>query len=188
MSQVFDSGSIFVTFFLRTLLILYIRNCVTCMCDKNINFCATVHVAYVWCIAFLLRKDDSKATPIPSISDSQTMKKNPFKVFYTIICALHCLQCFDAVGWVAGRASACKKLSCSMLAWLCVWSRCRFASLHIAPNRSPCQHPTSHFLQAGCHCHSLPLAPENPDWFYLPDFTFLVPAHPGSPRQNPRGP
>jgi len=39
-----------------------------------------------------------------------------------------------------------------------------------------------------CHCHSLTLAPVNPDWFYLPGFTFLVPAHPGSHRQNPRGP
>jgi len=28
--------------------------------------------------------------------------------------------------------------------------------------------------------HSLSLAPGNPDWF-----TFLVPAHPGSPGQNP---
>ena len=35
-----------------------------------------------------------------------------------------------------------------------------------------------------CHCHSLSLAPVNPDWFYLPGFTFLVPAHPGSPGQN----
>jgi len=39
-----------------------------------------------------------------------------------------------------------------------------------------------------CHCHSLSLAPVNPDWFYLPGFTFLVPAHPDSPGQNPRGP
>jgi len=31
------------------------------------------------------------------------------------------------------------------------------------------------------------LAAANPDWFYLPGFTFLVPAHPGSPGQNPRG-
>jgi len=38
------------------------------------------------------------------------------------------------------------------------------------------------------HCHSLSLAPVNPDWFYLPGVTFLVPAHLGSPRQNPRGP
>jgi len=27
-----------------------------------------------------------------------------------------------------------------------------------------------------------------PDWFYLPCGTFLVSAHPGCPRQNPRGP
>ena len=38
-----------------------------------------------------------------------------------------------------------------------------------------------------CHCHSLSLAPVNPDWFYLPGFTFLVPAHPDSPGQNPWG-
>ena len=35
---------------------------------------------------------------------------------------------------------------------------------------------------------SLYLAPVNPDWFYLPCFTFLMPTYPGSPRQNPRGP
>ena len=28
----------------------------------------------------------------------------------------------------------------------------------------------------------------NPDWFYLPGFTFLVPDHPGSTGHNPRGP
>jgi len=28
----------------------------------------------------------------------------------------------------------------------------------------------------------------NPDWFYFPGFTFLVPAHLGSPGQNTRGP
>ena len=35
----------------------------------------------------------------------------------------------------------------------------------------------------------LPLshAPVNPDWFYLPSFTFLVPAHPDSPGQSPGG-
>jgi len=37
------------------------------------------------------------------------------------------------------------------------------------------------------HCHSLSLAAVNPDLFYLPDFTFLVPAHLGSHGQNPRG-
>jgi len=33
-----------------------------------------------------------------------------------------CLQCFDAVGWVAGRASGLQKLSGEVLAWLSVWS------------------------------------------------------------------
>jgi len=27
--------------------------------------------------------------------------------------------------------------------------------------------------------------PVNPDWFFIPGFTFLVPVHPGSPGQNP---
>jgi len=40
-------------------------------------------------------------------------------------------------------------------------------------------------LPSRCHCHSLSLAPVNPDWFTLPGFTFLVPAHPGSPGQIP---
>jgi len=31
------------------------------------------------------------------------------------------------------------------------------------------------------------IAPVHPDWFYLPSFTVLVPAHPGSPGQNPGG-
>jgi len=34
-----------------------------------------------------------------------------------------CLQCFDAVGWVAGRASGRKKLSDVVLVWLSVWSK-----------------------------------------------------------------
>jgi len=32
------------------------------------------------------------------------------------------------------------------------------------------------------------LAPVNPDWFYLSGFTFLVPAHPGSPGHSPGEP
>jgi len=36
-----------------------------------------------------------------------------------------------------------------------------------------------HKWPSWCHCHSLSLASVNPDWFYLPAFTFLVPAHPG---------
>ena len=38
---------------------------------------------------------------------------------YFILISL-CLQCFDAVGWVTGRALACKKLSGWVLAWLSV--------------------------------------------------------------------
>ena len=35
---------------------------------------------------------------------------------------------------------------------------------------------------------SLAVAPVNPDWFYLPGFTILLPAHSGSPGQNPEEP
>jgi len=53
------------------------------------------------------------------------------------------------------------------LAWLSVWGKVQI-----------CIWPS------WCHCQSLSLAPVNPDWFYLPGFTFLVQAHLGSPRQN----
>jgi len=43
-------------------------------------------------------------------------------------------------------------------------------------------------ILSGARCSFAPsLAPVNPDWFYLPGFTFLVPAHPGSPGHSPRG-
>jgi len=67
-------------------------------------------------------------------------------------------------GWKGIRPV--KKLSGRMLAWLCVLI---MVQICIWPN--------------WCHCHSLSLAPVNPDWFYFPGFTFLVPAHLGSPRQ-----
>jgi len=54
------------------------------------------------------------------------------------------------VGWQEGHP-ACKKLSDGMLAWLPVWGEVQIC---IWPSR--------------CHCHSLSLAPVNPDWFYLP--------------------
>jgi len=59
----------------------------------------------------------------------------------------------DAAGWVVGRAPACKNLSGGMLAWLSVWGDVQIC---IWPSR--------------CHCHSLSVAPVNPDWFYLPGF------------------
>jgi len=48
---------------------------------------------------------------------------------YVISVYMICLQCFDAVGWAAGRTSGCKKLSGGVLAWLsvsgevqiCIW-------------------------------------------------------------------
>ena len=49
-----------------------------------------------------------------------------------------CLQCFDAVGWAAGRASGLKKLSGGVLAWL---SLCSEVQTCIRPS--------------WCHCHSL---------------------------------
>jgi len=43
-----------------------------------------------------------------------------------------------------------KKLNGGVLAWLSVWGEVQI-----------CIWPSS------CHCHSLSLAPVNPDWFYL---------------------
>ena len=51
------------------------------------------------------------------------------------------LYCFDAVGWAAGRALACKKLSGGVPSWLSVWSEMQ-----------TCIWPS------WCHCHSLSLA------------------------------
>jgi len=47
-----------------------------------------------------------------------------------------------------------------MLTWLSVWVKVQI-----------CIWPS------WCHCHSLSLSPVNPDWIYLPGFTFLVPVH-----------
>jgi len=58
----------------------------------------------------------------------------------------YCLQCFDAVGWAEEGHPACEKLNGGMLAWLCVWVEVQI-----------CIWPSS------CHCHSLSLAPVNPD-------------------------
>jgi len=80
---------------------------------------------------------------------------------------------FSALTLLVGRQEghpACKKLSGGMplLARLSVWGDVQIC---IWPSR--------------CHCHSLSLAPVNPDWFYLPGFTFLVPAQTGGPGQSP---
>jgi len=84
------------------------------------------------------------------------------------ICAFSALTLL--VGLQEGHP-VCEKLSGGMMAWLCIWVKVQ-----------TCIWPS------WCHCHSLSLAPVNPDWLYLPGFTFLVPAHPGTPGQNPRRP
>ena len=66
---------------------------------------------------------------------------------YILSSAVYCLQCFDAVGWAAGRASGEVQT--------CTW-----------PSR--------------CHCHSLSLASVKSPI----GFSFLVPAHLGSPGQR----
>jgi len=70
-----------------------------------------------------------------------------------------CLQCFDTVGRQEGHP-ACKKLSSGVLAWLSVWSKVHMAQLMPLPLTVSC----SSKIQI--------------------DFTFLVPAHPGSPGQR----
>jgi len=80
---------------------------------------------------------------------------------------------FNALMLLVGQQEghpACKKLSDGMLAWLCVWVKVRIC---IWPSR--------------CHCHSLSFAPVNPDWFYLPGFALLVPAHPVVPDKIQEG-
>jgi len=63
--------------------------------------------------------------------------------------------------WLGGRKGIQPvKLSGGMLAWLCVWVKVQI-----------CIWPS------WCHCHALSLAAVNPDWFYLPVFTFLELAH-----------
>ena len=66
---------------------------------------------------------------------------------------------------------ACKKLSDVMLTWLnwlSVWGEMQI-----------CIWPS------WCHCHSLFLAPVNPDWFYQNGSAFLVPAYPDCPGKKP---
>jgi len=82
------------------------------------------------------------------------------------LCPNSCLQCFDTVGWAAGRHLACKNWVVGCWNGHVYGSRRRFAY-------DPADATVTHYLllqliQIG--------------------FTFLVPTHPGSPGQNPRGP
>jgi len=74
---------------------------------------------------------------------------------------------FSALMLLVGQQEghpACKKLSGGVLAWLSVSREVRV-----------CIWPS------WWHCHSLSLAPVNPDWFYHNGSAFLVPAYPGCP-------
>jgi len=73
------------------------------------------------------------------------------------------LQCSDAVGWVEEGHPACKKLSGGVLAWLSVWNQ--GADLHMA------------------QLMLLPLTVSCFSKIHI-GFSFLVPAHPGSPGQR----
>jgi len=80
------------------------------------------------------------------------------------LCLLYhlCLQCFGAVGWAAGRASGLKKkLAVSAGMVICLE---RGADLHMAQPMPP------------------PLTVSSFSIIHI-GFTFLVPAHPGSPGQ-----
>ena len=73
-------------------------------------------------------------------ASSKTVAKQ-IKLLKTFSPLLIRLQCFDTVGWVAGRASGLEKLSGGVLARLSAWSEVQTC---ICPS--------------WCHCHSLSLA------------------------------
>jgi len=78
-------------------------------------------------------------------------------------------KCVQNICWIQFNSCwipTCQKLSGGMLACLCVSIKMLI-----------CIWPS------WCYCHSLTLAPVNPDGFYLPSFTFLVLVHPGTHTQ-----
>jgi len=84
---------------------------------------------------------------------------------YIYILALE-VEYFSALTLLVGRQEghpACKNLSGGVLAWLSIWSKVQ-----------TCIWPSC------CHCYSLSLASVK----IQIGFTFLVPAHPGSPGQR----
>ena len=89
-----------------------------------------------------------------------------FPLFRYITCIPTTCCAFSALTLLVGRQEGhpvCKKLSGEVLAWLSVWSEVQ-----------TCIWPS------WCHCHSLSLASVKSRLV----FTFLVPAHPGSPGQR----
>ena len=89
---------------------------------------------------------------------------------------------FSILEWLPALTVPCKKELCKCVLWGMRWTHVSPTTLHEVEGSKYC------IWHSRCHCHSLSLAPVNPDWFYLPGFIFLVPAHLGNPGQNPEKP
>ena len=124
-----------------------------------------VHWTLPVCLATLIRSwcHSGNLLVRPSIKVTGHHSKQSSKIHD--FSAFSCLQCFDAVGWAAGRASSLYKNFewCSTGMVICLE---RDADLHMA-QLMPLPLTVSCFskIQTG--------------------FTFLVPAHPGSPEKGP---
>jgi len=84
-------------------------------------------------------------------STTRYVKEVLYDMFSYSFCAFNALTLL--VGRQEGHPVCKKTLSGGMLVWLSVWGEVQIC---ILPSR--------------CHCHSLSLAPVNPDWFYIPGY------------------
>jgi len=132
----------------------------------------TTTTLLVW---FVWHREDGSIQPIPHLNTGKQeitwMWYNAQIVVYqTFWTSCDAFSALTLLVWQQEGHPACKKLSVGMMAWISVWGQVQICIWPI-----------------WCHCNSLSLAPVNPDWFYLPGFTFLAPAHLGSPRHSPGG-
>ena len=102
------------------------------------------------------------------------------RTFWTV----RCLHFVSALTLLVGQQEghpACKKLSGRVLAWLSVWSAVQTCTLHM-----PSTLPFSTSLPCTLHIVQRMPLPLTLSCFskIKIDFTFLVPAHPGSPGQR----
>jgi len=122
------------------------------------------------------RPDALPATQ-PTASKHTSHYNFMFLLHNCLLCNVHIFivldsNAFSALTLLVGQQEghlACKKLSGGMLVWLSVWGEVQI-----------CIRPR------WCHCHSIACYSKS-QLFYLPGFTFLVMAHPGSPGQNLEG-
>ena len=110
-----------------------------------------------------LQSSDWKTASLSHYRSAYNHRPNLQNILRFLCDYLKCLQCFDAVGWAAGRAPGLWKLSGEVLAWLSVWSEVQ-----------TCIRPS------WCHCHWLCHVPVKSRLV----FTLLVLAHLGSPGQR----